>query len=175
MDIKREMIYRDDVLQVKPEPHLSPCATTIVSKAINNSNNGINGIVTTIQQQPGTVTIATATTSNILTSNGLVTTALPNNGLNTNSGPFSSLGGKRPRADDWLNSSSSGTTPAVTLSVAPSSPIQSSHNFTVIGNGYHSPGSNGSYDPYSPTGKTGKFFNSYWKQICRNFQEIRNY
>lgn len=156
MDIKREMIYREDLLQVKPEPHVSPC-TPIITKTVSSSNNGItsNGLVTTLQQ-PGIVTVAAATTSNIVT-NGIVTAALPSNGL-TNSGPFSALSGKRSRADDWLNSSSSGTTAAITIGGGPPSPVQSSHNFTLIGNGYHSPGSNGSYDPYSPTGKTGTHF-----------------
>lgn len=157
MDIKREMIYREDVLQVKPEPHLSPCATTIVTKTINTINNGIttNGVVTPLQ--PSVVTVATvATASNIIT-NGVVTATLASNGLNTTSGPFSSLGGKRPRVDDWLCSPTSGTAAAVTVSGAPASPVQASHNFAIIGNGYHSPGSNGSYDPYSPTDKTGQY------------------
>lgn len=169
MDIKREMIYREDVLQVKPEPtHLSPsCATTIITKTINtnSSNNGltINGLVTTLQQQqPGNVVGGIVTAVSNIVTNG-VTATISNNGLTSNSnsgGPFSSLGAKRPRPDDWLSSPGSGGTPvSVTVAAAagaPSSPVQTAHSFAVIGNGYHSPGSNGSYDPYSPTGKTGQ-------------------
>lgn len=62
---------------------------------------------------------------------------------------------KRPRTDDWLNP----TSPGPPMGAAPLTPSPGPHNqYTVISNGYSSPMSSGSYDPYSPNGKLGKFF-----------------
>ncbi|KAL0268216.1 UNVERIFIED_CONTAM: hypothetical protein PYX00_010242 [Menopon gallinae] len=60
---------------------------------------------------------------------------------------------KRPRTDDWLNP----TSPGPPMGAAPLTPSPGPHNqYTVISNGYSSPMSSGSYDPYSPNGKLGK-------------------
>ncbi|XP_050302619.1 ecdysone receptor isoform X1 [Anthonomus grandis grandis] len=79
-------------------------------------------------------------------------------------GPFSGLGGgtsgspaAKPRRaaveTDWLSSPSpSGGAPSLTPSPGP----PGAHAFTVISNGYSSPLSSGSYDPYSPNGKIGR-------------------
>ncbi|XP_008197633.1 ecdysone receptor isoform X2 [Tribolium castaneum] len=144
MDIKHEMIYReDDVLLVKSEPQLhSPCATGsngLPAGAGSNLLCASNGLVTTL---------ASGSSLNGLTNN------VPSNGLSS-SGPFSSIGGgvsasKRQRTDDWL-SSPSGNVPPLTPSPGPPS-----HPYTVISNGYSSPMSSGSYDPYSPNGKIGR-------------------
>lgn len=80
---------------------------------------------------------------------------------------------KRPRPDDWLTTTSPGSvviqstgsgSSIVTASGAPLTPSpgppsvggNNAHAFTVISNGYSSPMSSGSYDPYSPNGKIGK-------------------
>lgn len=60
---------------------------------------------------------------------------------------------KRPRTDDWLSPPS----PGPPMGNAPLTPSPGPHNqYTVISNGYSSPMSSGSYDPYSPNGKLGK-------------------
>lgn len=71
-------------------------------------------------------------------------------------------GTKRPRPDDWLSSPSpGGATSAINVSVSSAPPLTPSpgppsHPYTVISNGYSSPMSSGSYDPYSPNGKIGR-------------------
>lgn len=75
----------------------------------------------------------------------------------SNGGLFSgiSASNKRPRADDWLpspSSASAGHLPPLTPSPGPPG-----HPYTVISNGYSSPLSSGSYEPYSPNGKIGKY------------------
>ncbi|KAH0812018.1 hypothetical protein GEV33_010773 [Tenebrio molitor] len=152
MDIKHEIYREDDMLLVKPEPQLhSPCASsssnglapgaTITTNLLCANTN--NGLVTTL---------ASSSSLNGLTNNVQV---VPSNGLS--SGPFSSIGSgvsasKRQRTDDWLSSPSpgnmSGNVPPLTPSPGPPS-----HPYTVISNGYSSPMSSGSYDPYSPNGK----------------------
>ncbi|KAG8227773.1 hypothetical protein J437_LFUL006407 [Ladona fulva] len=75
-------------------------------------------------------------------------------------------GGKRPRHDDWLPSPSQAS---IVDPMSPSSgpggglpPGGSSlnghpySNTTTLSNGYASPMSSGSYDPYSPNGKLGE-------------------
>ncbi|KAH8254841.1 hypothetical protein KR032_012453, partial [Drosophila birchii] len=60
---------------------------------------------------------------------------------------------KRPRldaAEDWMSTPSPGSVPS---SAPPLSPSPGSQNHSY--NGYASPMSAGSYDPYSPNGKTG--------------------
>ncbi|KDR08757.1 Ecdysone receptor, partial [Zootermopsis nevadensis] len=74
----------------------------------------------------------------------------------SNGGLFSgiSASNKRPRADDWLpspSSASAGHLPPLTPSPGPPG-----HPYTVISNGYSSPLSSGSYEPYSPNGKIGR-------------------
>lgn len=153
MDIKHEMIYReDDVLLVKSEPQLhSPCATSsnglpsgAVSSSLLCANNSTtnNGLVTSL---------ASSSSLNGLTNNVVV----PSNGLSS-SGPFSGVSAtKRQRTDDWLSSPSPGTISGNVPPLTPS-PGPPSHPYTVISNGYSSPMSSGSYDPYSPNGKIGK-------------------
>jgi ecdysone receptor len=77
--------------------------------------------------------------------------ATPNGGL------FSGItaSNKRPRPDDWLPSPSSGS--AGHLPPLTPSPGPPGHPYTVISNGYSSPLSSGSYEPYSPNGKIGKY------------------
>lgn len=72
-------------------------------------------------------------------------------------GLFASIGSvtKRPRPDDWLASPSPGTIPQTAPPLTPS-PGPNNMYSTVISNGYSSPMSSGSYDPYSPNGKIGK-------------------
>lgn len=90
---------------------------------------------------------ATGTSALTPSSSGGATT--PNGGLFTG---ISST--KRPRTDDWLPSPSSGSVgPLPPLTPSPGPP---GHSYTVISNGYSSPLSSGSYDPYSPNGKIGK-------------------
>jgi hypothetical protein len=91
---------------------------------------------------------ATATSGVAPSSSGGAAT--PNGGL------FSGISAsKRPRADDWLPSPSSGS--AGHLPPLTPSPGPPGHPYTVISNGYSSPLSSGSYEPYSPNGKIGKY------------------
>nr|AEZ64363.1 ecdysone receptor isoform A [Diploptera punctata] len=84
-------------------------------------------------------------------SSGTTTTPTPNGG-SLFSGIASS--NKRPRPDDWLSSPSPGSAgPLPPLTPSPGPP---GHSYTVISNGYSSPMSSGSYDPYSPNGKIGR-------------------
>lgn len=172
MDIKHEIrtLYRDDDMLHVVKSELSPSPTNgstnngmpaatnnllTANNLCNNTNNPTsNGLVTTLAS-------SSANNNNGLTSNASVT-VVSSNGLGANSGPFSNLGGsggsanKRARADDWLSSPSPGT--VTTVNSAPPltpSPGPQSHPYTVI-NGYSSPMSSGSYDPYSPNGKIGK-------------------
>lgn len=157
MDIKHEMIYRDDdVLLVKTEPQLhSPCqpasgngltVTNLLSPNLCATSNGLTNTM--------------AGGSALPVANGLVATS--NNGLGAG-GPFSGFGttsvavtpNKRPRTDEWLSSPSSGTISVSAPPLTPS-PGPPSQPYTVISNGYSSPMSSGSYDPYSPNGKIGK-------------------
>nr|BAP15926.1 ecdysone receptor B1 isoform [Henosepilachna vigintioctopunctata] len=157
MDIKHEMIYRDDdLLLVKSEPQLlSTCPT---------SHNGLLTSSTLICAPTNGLVTSLAGSSNL---NGLSSAISPNNnGLVLGSGPFSGLGNnqnansqppnKRPRTEEWLSSPSPGTISVSAPSLTPS-PGPPSHTYTVISNGYPSPMSSGSYDPYSPTnGKIGQ-------------------
>lgn len=91
---------------------------------------------------------ATATSGVTPSSSGSATT--PNGGL------FSGItsSNKRHRTDDWLPSPSPGSVgPLPPLTPSPGPP---GHPYTVISNGYSSPLSSGSYDPYSPNGKIGE-------------------
>ncbi|XP_063705917.1 ecdysone receptor isoform X2 [Culicoides brevitarsis] len=66
--------------------------------------------------------------------------------------------GKRPRIEgneDWLSSPSPGSVPGNALPLSPS-PGSQSHTYATMSNGYSSPMSTGSYDPYSPNGKLGR-------------------
>nr|AEY63780.1 ecdysone receptor isoform A [Monochamus alternatus] len=157
MDIKHEMIYRDDdVLLVKTEPQLhSPCQPA--------SGNGITNLLASsnLCGAPNGLATTLAGGSALPSSNGLVAAA-SNNGLGAG-GPFSGFGAtgvavtpnKRPRTDDWLSSPSSGTISVSAPPLTPS-PGPPSQPYTVISNGYSSPMSSGSYDPYSPNGKIGR-------------------
>ncbi|KAG8302788.1 Oxysterols receptor LXR-alpha [Homalodisca vitripennis] len=57
------------------------------------------------------------------------------------------------RVDDWVSSPSPNSQSHSTPAPATPSPGPPSHPYTVISNGYSSPPSSGSYDPYSPNGK----------------------
>nr|XP_023030443.1 ecdysone receptor-like [Leptinotarsa decemlineata] len=149
MDIKHEMIYRDDdVLLVKSEPQLFTS---------NNGSITVSNLLSTSNFTTNTNNILVATTSNISSSNGLL---LANNGLG-NAGPFSGFNNsvvsvsqatKRQMTEDFMSSPSPG---AISVSAPPltPSPGPPSQPYTVISNGYSSPMSSGSYDPYSPNGK----------------------
>ena len=185
--IKHEMIYRDDdVLLVKSEPQLhSPCGTGS-SNGLSSGSAAIGTNLLCANTNNGLVTtLASSSSLNGLTSNAPV---VPSNGLTSN-GPFNAIGGgggvsanKRQRPDDWLSSASPGTISGNVPPLTPS-PGPPSHPYTVISNGYSSPMSSGSYDPYSPNGKISeyqkrlfaervdglRFFNypksySYWKR-----------
>ena len=59
--------------------------------------------------------------------------------------------------DDWISSPSPGSVPSSAPPLSPS-PGSQNHNYnTTLSNGYSSPMSNGSYDPYSPNGKIGEY------------------
>ncbi|KAH8365266.1 hypothetical protein KR084_007206, partial [Drosophila pseudotakahashii] len=63
---------------------------------------------------------------------------------------------KRPRLDvpeDWMSTPSPGSVPSSAPPLSPS-PGSQNHSYNMS-NGYASPMSAGSYDPYSPTGKAG--------------------
>lgn len=159
MDIKHEMIYRDDdVLLVKSEPQMySPTngVTNILTTSIPSSNNAL-------------ATSSTITVSNgIIVSNNGQLSATPGgggqfvtftNGIANTSSPVGVVPpqpNKRPRNNDFLNSPSPG---AISASAPPLTPSPGPQAYTVINsNGYSSPMSSGSYDPYSPNGKIGKF------------------
>uniref|UniRef100_A0A6P4FQB1 Ecdysone receptor-like n=1 Tax=Drosophila rhopaloa TaxID=1041015 RepID=A0A6P4FQB1_DRORH len=71
---------------------------------------------------------------------------------------------KRPRLDapeDWMSTPSPGSVPSSAPPLSPS-PGSQNHSYNMS-NGYASPMSAGSYDPYSPTGKTGEL----WTKIIR--------
>ncbi|GAB0088110.1 hypothetical protein DMENIID0001_024900 [Sergentomyia squamirostris] len=72
---------------------------------------------------------------------------------------------KRPRleGDDWLSSPSPGSVPSSAPPLSPS-PGSQSHNYNNISNGYPSPMSTGSYDPYSPNGKIVHW--DYDRSVC---------
>lgn len=75
------------------------------------------------------------------------------NGLFAGIGPAA----KRHRPDDWLASPSPGAIPQQQPPPLTPSPGPNM-SYTVISNGYSSPMSSGSYDPYSPNGKIGKSY-----------------
>lgn len=156
MDIKHELIYReDDVLLVKSEPQLhSPRSSngTIMTSNLLCANNGLTTLAGTSMNGLSNVTV------------------VPSNGLS--SGVFSAGGGgsanKRPRTDDWMSSPSPGTISVNNGPPLTPSPGPPSHPYTVISsNGYSSPMSSGSYDPYSPNGKIGKYLNQFKKCFCK--------
>lgn len=92
---------------------------------------------------------SSATATSAVTPSSSGGAATPNGGL------FAGISStKRPRTDDWLPSPSSGSAgPLPPLTPSPGPP---GHSYTIISNGYPSPLSSGSYDPYSPNGKIGK-------------------
>lgn len=154
MDIKHELIYReDDVLLVKSEPQLhSPRSSngTIMTSNLLCANNGLTTLAGTSMNGLSNVTV------------------VPSNGLS--SGVFSAGGGgsvnKRPRTDDWMSSPSPGTISVNNVPPLTPSPGPPSHPYTVISNGYSSPMSSGSYDPYSPNGKIGEYLNQFRNYFC---------
>lgn len=156
MDLKHEVLYRDDVLLVKTEPRLqSPLPT---SSSLLAPNSVMTANHHQQQQNNGMAPQLVPGSSTVMTSNGLTPS---NNGYggNASGGAFSSIGAtpgggtKRPRPDEWLSSPSPGN---VSVSGPPLTPSPGPQSYTVISNGYSSPMSSGSYDPYSPNGKIGK-------------------
>ncbi|XP_057654933.1 ecdysone receptor isoform X3 [Diorhabda carinulata] len=145
MDIKHEMIYRDDdVLHVKSEPQLySPNAVNGASIAVGGNllTGGNNGLM-----------VGTSNNGLIVTSNGAgAFTAFGNSAVGMTQGAQS-----MNKRSDFLGSPSPGTMSgnnAPPLTPSPGPPAQP---YTVISNGYPSPMSSGSYDPYSPNGKIGR-------------------
>ncbi|GLV34148.1 Ecdysone receptor [Carabus blaptoides fortunei] len=102
----------------------------------------------TVKTEPRVHSPSGSTTADMLTA----TSSHGNNGL------FSGIASsnKRPRTDDWLSSPSPGAIPAQAPPPLTPSPGPPSLPYTVISNGYSSPMSSGSYDPYSPNGKIGR-------------------
>ena len=168
MDIKRDMIYRDDVLQVKAEPQqmLSPL-NIVAGSVLGNATVATtlnNNLATTAAGSNGLLTILPGSSSTV---NGGLISPMSVNGLGGGASSFASIaatsaasittGGKRQRPEEWLSSPSPGT---VSGSVGPPlspSPGPPSQSYTVISNGYPSPLSNGSYEAYSPNGKMGEW------------------
>lgn len=75
--------------------------------------------------------------------------------------------------EDWLSSPSPGSVPGNALPLSPS-PGSQSHTYATMSNGYSSPMSTGSYDPYSPNGKLGeykifKFLTSFQSHIYKKW------
>lgn len=69
-------------------------------------------------------------------------------------------GGKRrleSNNEEWISSPSPGSVPGSAPPLSPSPGSQSHTYTTTMSNGYSSPMSTGSYDPYSPNGKMGMF------------------
>lgn len=58
--------------------------------------------------------------------------------------------------EEWISSPSPGSVPGSAPPLSPSPGSQSHTYTTTMSNGYSSPMSTGSYDPYSPNGKMGK-------------------
>ncbi|XP_022899806.2 ecdysone receptor isoform X1 [Onthophagus taurus] len=185
MDVKREMIYRDGVLlQIKSEQR-SPGSTSAAGAAATILLSGGGGgaaVMTTIgadgasnshqqphQQQPQqgpcnglltTLPSSSSSTPAAIVANGVVANLPISNGMNGNNRAFGGItaGTKRPRPDDWHSGASPGTIGAGSVGGPASPPVQQTY---IMGNGYPSPGSNGSYDPldlgpYSPNGKAGR-------------------
>ncbi|KRJ98712.1 ecdysone receptor isoform X2 [Drosophila yakuba] len=95
---------------------------------------------------------AAATTSNKANS-----TAAPSTSAAAANGHLVLVPNKRPRIDvteDWMSTPSPGSVPSSAPPLSPS-PGSQNHSYNMS-NGYASPMSAGSYDPYSPTGKTGR-------------------
>ena len=148
MDLKHDLLYRvtgggmkaatlsDELLlsSVKTEPRVhSPCDPSVTAPGVELAHH------------------LSASSS------GTATTPTPNGG-SLFSGIASS--NKRPRPDDWLSSPSPGSAgPLPPLTPSPGPP---GHSYTVISNGYSSPMSSGSYDPYSPNGKIGEYCIIYY-------------
>lgn len=61
-------------------------------------------------------------------------------------------------SEEWISSPSPSSVPSSAPPMSPS-PGSQNHNFnaTNMSNGYASPMSTGSYDPYSPNGKIGEY------------------
>ncbi|CAG9760812.1 unnamed protein product [Ceutorhynchus assimilis] len=148
MEVKHDLVYRadgtahvvseDDVLLIKAEPMVTGPGTVVIQS---------NGLVS-VSTSAGTILAQQQQQIN----NGNLSNG-PFSGLGNNSGSPASSKPRRPAApdNDWLSSPSpSGGAPSLTPSPGPPS-----HAFTVISNGYSSPLSSGSYDPYSPNGKIG--------------------
>ncbi|KAK4875095.1 hypothetical protein RN001_011517 [Aquatica leii] len=156
MDLKQEMMYREDTLLVKTEPRLhSPCGTSTNGLTTQNLLTNVSSTSLTAN---GLTSISVVTgNSGITTTNGL---GISTNGIGGNNS-YNNVGGtsnnKRPRTDDWLSSPNSGTISVSVPPLTPSPGPPSQQYTTVISNGYSSPmSSGGSYDPYSPNGKIGR-------------------
>lgn len=161
MELKQEIMYRDDTLLIKTEPRLhSPCATGSNGMATMTTASLLAGVAPLGVSANGLASLAIVT-SHSANANGNGLSSVTLNGLSGNSS-YNSVGtssNKRPRNEDWLSSTSPGT---ISVSAPPLTPSPGPQNnnqqyTTVISNGYSSPmSSGGSYDPYSPNGKIGK-------------------
>ncbi|CAH1990141.1 unnamed protein product [Acanthoscelides obtectus] len=153
--IKHEMIYREDDVQllVKSEPSLigygggNGLLSVSAASSVAGACGGNNAFASSVANFVGT----TVTVATVATAGGQ---AMPQ---------FEHMppAAKRPRtsggADDFLGSPSPGA-----MSVGGGAPLTpspgppSSQPYASISNGYSSPMSSGSYDPYSPNGKIGE-------------------
>uniref|UniRef100_A0A182MRZ8 Uncharacterized protein n=1 Tax=Anopheles culicifacies TaxID=139723 RepID=A0A182MRZ8_9DIPT len=99
----------------------------------------------------GGVTATTTGSSAGLTANTVTVTTIPP----ANGGGHVVFGGKRRHEsnEEWISSPSPGSVQGSAPPLSPS-PGSQSHTYTnTMSNGYSSPLSSGSYDPYSPNGK----------------------
>ncbi|XP_055588529.1 ecdysone receptor-like [Uranotaenia lowii] len=95
------------------------------------------------------------------TAGGLTVTAIPAAGsgtITTTTNGHVIYGGKRrlESNEEWISSPSPGSVPGSAPPLSPSPGSQSHTYTTTMSNGYSSPMSTGSYDPYSPNGKMGR-------------------
>uniref|UniRef100_A0A4Y0BP33 Ecdysone receptor n=1 Tax=Anopheles funestus TaxID=62324 RepID=A0A4Y0BP33_ANOFN len=102
----------------------------------------------------GGVTATTTGSSAGVTANTVTVTTIPP----ANGGGHVVFGGKRRHEsnEEWISSPSPGSVQGSAPPLSPS-PGSQSHTYTnTMSNGYSSPLSSGSYDPYSPNGKMGR-------------------
>lgn len=123
---------------------------------LNNGLTSANSTVTVVQPNSNGLVVSGGggggPFSN-LGSNTVVTVNPPPGGTAPSTGGGVPVANKRQRTDDWLSSPNSGT---ISVSAPPLTPSPGPPTYTVINNGYSSPMSSGSYDPYSPNGKNGR-------------------
>lgn len=190
-------VIREDVMLVKTEPRVQSPSNS--SNGLNNNllgssgsnlqntSNGllvantvlINGVSVPLAalHQHNLVNNGGSSSSNGMNSNGSVSfsAGLLQQSVNSGNGPSVVItsAGKRPRTEDWSTQSPGNGQGSIGPPLTPS-PGPPGHNYAAISsNGYSSPMSSGSYDPYSPTGKIGMsifiFENLYIKEAILSF------